>query len=114
MSFCEGVSPSRFSQHLFRQELQIDPSHVIGVVREAIQAMPIASRDVCVHLHPEDAQLVQETLSTTDGERAWSIVEDPLIERGGCTVIAESSRVDAQAQTRLNAIISRVAGDERQ
>ena len=38
-------------KQLFRREIKINPSHVIGVVREAIQALPIASRSVRVHLH---------------------------------------------------------------
>jgi len=101
-------------KQLFRRELQVDPSHVVGVVREAIQVLPGSSRDIRVHLHPDDAHLVDELLSSADGERAWSIVEDPLISRGGCDVIAENSKVDAQAETRLKAIINKITGDERQ
>lgn len=100
-------------KQLFRREIQIDPGHVIGVVREAIQLLPVASREVKIHLHPEDAKLVLESLSPTEGERAWSVVEDPLISRGGCKVSSENSHIDAQADTRLQAVINRIAGDER-
>lgn len=101
-------------KQLFRRELAIDPSHVIGVVREAMQLLPVASRTIEVHLHPEDAQLVRESLSPTAGERAWTIVEDPLISRGGCQVTTDNSQIDAQAETRLNAIVNSITGDERQ
>lgn len=102
-------------QQLFRREIRAEPSHVIGVVREALQLLPIASQDVRVRLHPDDAQLVRESLSKTSEDRqAWSIVEDPLIDRGGCTVTTENSQVDAQAQTRLRTVIGAIAGDERQ
>ncbi len=101
-------------QQLFRRELQTDPGHVVGVVREAIKILPGASRDVSVYLHPEDAQLVKERLTPTDGERAWSIVEDPLISRGGCRVRSENSQVDAQTEKRLSSIINRITGDDRQ
>ena len=101
-------------KQLFRREIRIEPTHVIGVVREAIQLLPIASRNVQVHLHPEDAALVRETLSPTEGELAWSIAEDPLITRGGCRVTTENSQVDATAESRLQALISAVAGDQRQ
>jgi len=101
-------------KQLFRRELAIDPGHVIGVVREAMQLLPVASRTIEVHLHPEDAQLVRESLSPTAGERAWTIVEDPLISRGGCQVTTDNSQIDAQAETRLNAIVNSIAGDERQ
>lgn len=100
-------------KQLFRREIKIDPSHVIGVVREAIQLLPVASRTVQVHLHPDDAALVRETLSPAEGEPAWSIVEDPLITHGGCKVTTENSQVDATAEARLQAVINATFGDER-
>ena len=101
-------------KQLFRRELKVDPTHVIGVVRDAIKLLPVASRNVEVHLHPEDATLVRESLSPAEGERAWQIVEDPLISRGGCKITTDNAQVDAQAETRLNAIINAITGDERQ
>jgi len=101
-------------RQLFRREVRSEPTHIIGVVREAVQLLPAASRSVRVHLHPEDATLVRETLSTAEGELAWSIVEDPLVSHGGCQVITENSQIDATAESRLQAVISAVAGDERQ
>jgi flagellar assembly protein FliH len=66
-----------------------------------------------VHLHPDDAALIRENLAPTDGEPAWVVVEDPLMTRGGCRVSAENSNIDASAETRLNALIQSIAGDER-
>ncbi len=101
-------------KQLFRREIKINPPHVIGVVREAIQALPIASRSVQVHLHPDDAALVRDTLRPADGEPAWVIVEDPLASRGGCRVTTENSQIDASAESRLHAVISACFGDERE
>ena len=101
-------------RQLFRREIRIDPSHVIGVVREAIQLLPVASRNVQLHLHPDDAALVRESLSPADGDLAWAIVEDPLISKGGCRGTTENSQIDATAEARLQAVISSIAGDERQ
>ncbi len=100
-------------RQLFRREIRLDPTHIIGVVREAIQKLPIASRNAQVHLHPDDATLVRESLAPAEGEPAWSIVEDPLIARGGCKVTTDSSQIDATAEARLNAVISAALGDER-
>lgn len=100
-------------KQLFRREIKLNPSHVIGVVREAIQLLPIASRSVHVHLHPEDAILVRESLAPAEGEPAWTIVEDPLITRGGCNVITDNSQIDATVDARLQAAINAVLGEER-
>ncbi|MGB5352617.1 MAG: FliH/SctL family protein, partial [Woeseia sp.] len=48
------------TRKLFRRELKLDPGHIVGVVREAVGLLPIASRDVRVHLHPDDATLIRE------------------------------------------------------
>ena len=100
-------------KQLFRREIHIDPGHVIGVVREAIQLLPIATRQILIYMHPEDAKLVSEALTTTAGDRAWSIMEDPLINRGGCKVVAGNSHIDAQNESRLQAVINSIRGDER-
>ena len=100
-------------KQLFRREIKLNPSHVIGVVREAIQLLPIASRTVQVHLHPDDAILVRESLAPAEGEPAWTIVEDPLIAKGGCNVTTENSQIDATAEARLQAAINAVLGEDR-
>lgn len=100
-------------KQLFRREIKLNPSHIIGVVREAVQALPIASRQVHVHLHPDDATLIRESLTPAEGEPAWSIVEDPLTSKGGCRVTTENSQIDATAESRLHAVIGRCLGEER-
>ena len=100
-------------KQLFRREIKVNPTHVIGVVREAIQLLPIASRNVRVHLHPDDASLVRDTLTPAEGEPAWLIVEDPLVTQGGCRVTTENSQIDATAEARLHAAINAALGDER-
>ena len=100
-------------KQLFRREIKINPTHVIGVVREAVQLLPISSRNVQVHLHPDDASLVRDSLSPAEGEPAWSIVEDPLITHGGCRITTDNSQIDATAEARLQAVINNILGDER-
>lgn len=105
------------AKQLFRREIQIDPSHVIGVVRDTVPLLPVASRDVKVHLHPDDAALVRESFADGGDDLAWGIVEDPLLSRGGLKVSSEHSHIDAQAETRFQAIVDviveKIAGDER-
>lgn len=100
-------------KHLVRRELRIDPTQVIAIIRETVALLPAAARDVRVHLHPEDAALVREKLATPQTERAWTIVEDPVLGRGGCRVTAENSLIDARLETRLGAAISQVLGNDR-
>jgi flagellar assembly protein FliH len=101
------------AKQLVRRELRADPSQVIGIVRDTVALLPISARNVRVHLHPEDANLLREKLAETTADRAWSIVEDPVQSRGGCRVTTENSQIDARLETRLGAALSTLLGDER-
>jgi flagellar assembly protein FliH len=101
-------------KQMVRRELKTDPAQVIGVIRECVGRLPVAARDVRVKLHPQDAAVVRELLTTTPGtERAWNIVEDPALTRGGCIVVTDSSHIDARLDSRLNAVVAAAFGDER-
>ncbi|MCK4950324.1 MAG: flagellar assembly protein FliH [Gammaproteobacteria bacterium] len=100
-------------RQLVRREIKTDPGQVVAVVREAVAALPVVSRNIRLHLHPEDAVIVQEALSLSESERAWAVIEDPSINRGGCRVISENSQVDATLEARLAQIIASVFGGER-
>jgi len=100
-------------KQILRRELKTDPAQVIAVIRESVARLPAAARDIRVQLHPEDAAIVREYLSAPNSDRAWTIVEDPSMSRGGCLVRTDSSQVDARLDSRLNAIVSAALGDER-
>jgi len=101
------------AKQLLRRELKTDPAQVIAVVRETVGLLPAAARDVRVHLHPEDAAVVREKLATPSADRAWSIVEDPVMTRGGCRVTTDTAQIDARLETRIGGVISAILGDER-
>jgi|SRR5689334_3054129 flagellar assembly protein FliH len=100
-------------KQMVRRELRTDPAQVIAIIRESVGRLPAASRDIRVHLHPEDAAVVREHLSAPTTDRAWNIVEDPAMSRGGCVVRTDTSQIDARLDSRLNAVVSAAFGDER-
>lgn len=102
------------ARQIVRRELKTDPTQIIGIIREAIAKLPVAAREVRVHLHPEDAAVVRENLAPTESERAWALVEDPVMARGGCQITSATSRIDARLETRLGAILSELMGTQRQ
>jgi len=102
------------ARQIVRRELKIDPTQIIGIIRDAIAALPVAAREVRVHLHPEDAAVVRQNLAPTESERAWTMIEDPVMARGGCQITTTTSRIDARLETRLAAILSELMGTERQ
>ncbi len=104
------------ARQIIRRELKVDPGEVVAVVRDALAALPAASRRVQVHLHPADAKVVHELMHPGAGgeEPTWRIVEDPSLTRGGCRVHTEHSQIDATVETRVAAIAAQLFGGERE
>ena len=102
------------ARQIVRRELRQDPTQIIGIVREAVAQLPVAAREVRVQLHPEDAAIVREHLAPAERERAWTLIEDPMMMRGGCQVVSASSRIDVRLETRLGALLTELMGGERE
>jgi flagellar assembly protein FliH len=101
------------ARQLVRRELRAQPEQIIAVIRETLALLPASSRDVRIVLHPDDAALVRTRLAEPNAERAWTLIEDPVVGRGGCRVNSEDSFIDAQVESRLGAAIAAALGDER-
>jgi flagellar assembly protein FliH len=100
-------------KQLLRRELKTQPEQIVGVVREAVGALSDAAREVRVHLHPDDAAVLREILVEPGNDRAWRIVEDPVLTRGGCRVRSENSTVDARLEARIGAAVALALGEAR-
>lgn len=97
------------ASRVITRELQLSPDLIARAVREAAAALPAATRELRVHVHPEDLALLQE-LGTAESH--WQLLADPALARGGCQLESERSRLDARVETRLAAVIDAVLGDD--
>ncbi|MBW7930362.1 MAG: flagellar assembly protein FliH [Gammaproteobacteria bacterium] len=100
-------------RQLVRREMQLDPSHIAGTVREALAVLPMTANDVVVRVHPQDAAVLQDCLAPAAGSRAWRIEADPLLERGGCIITSAGSQIDGRLETRLARTIATLFDDAR-
>ena len=100
------------AKHLVRRELRIDPTQVIGIIRHTVGLLPVANRDLKVHLHPDDAAIVREKLAAPSGEPEWVLKEDPLMARGGCRLTTATSSGDARLESRVAEAVNSLLGDE--
>ena len=101
------------SGQLVRRELKLDPSHIIGIIREGLTALPSSSGEPIIKLHPEDADVVQQCLATSEADRAWRIEADPAMHRGGCVIVTADSQVDGRLETRLGRVLATMFEGER-
>jgi flagellar assembly protein FliH len=90
-------------------ELRLAPELIARAVRQAASALPAATRELRVHVHPDDLALLQELGAA---ESHWQLLADPALARGDCQLESARSRLDARVETRLAAIIDAVLGDD--
>jgi flagellar assembly protein FliH len=100
------------AKHLVRRELRIDPTQIIGIIRHTVGLLPVATRDLKVHLHPDDAAIVRDKLATPSGEPEWVLKEDPLLARGGCRLTTATASIDARLESRVAEAVNGLLGDE--
>ena len=98
--------------HILRRELKSDPSQIIGSVRDCMEALPVAARNVRLFLHPEDARLVREH-AAGDDSGTWKLEEDGSLSRGSLRVESETSYIDGRIESRLNEIVGSALGTRR-
>ncbi len=101
------------ARQIVRRELKAEPAQVVGVVKEALSILPSGVQNIKVYLSPEDARLVSDIMLSNVGERKWQVVEDPVMEQGGCRIETNASTVDATIDSRIAAIAARLMGGER-
>ncbi|MDE2316327.1 MAG: flagellar assembly protein FliH [Xanthomonadaceae bacterium] len=89
-------------------ELKLSPELVAHAVREAAGALPAATRELRVRLHPQDLALLQ---SLGAAEKHWTLQADPALTRGDCVLESERSRLDARVESRLAALADAVLGE---
>lgn len=106
------------AKQVVRRELHTEQGEIVGIIREAMTALPASTRKITLNIHPDDGELIRNAFSLGQSDQSdelrWNVVEDPLITRGGCKISTENSRVDATVEARLNRVISTLLGGERE
>lgn len=85
---------------MLRDTLKVQPERVLPVVREAIGCLPRITQPATLTLHPDDATLVRDAMSSELTEAGWRVRADATLTRGGCRVETAESRIDATMEHR--------------
>jgi len=99
------------ARRLVQQELELDPTRVLGVVREAVAALDGSGRQLRVMAHADDVRLIQENLVTPPDFAELRVIADPTLARGDCRVVTESAQIDARLDTRHANLAQSLIGD---
>ena len=58
-------------------------------------------------------ELIREVYALGETEVGWTMSEDPVINRGGCKVVTDTSQIDATLESRLATLIAPLLASAR-
>jgi len=93
----------RVCRAVLHRELTTDSDTIAKVLADALDALGESHSSVELTLHPADALLCRELGVVANGD--ISIREDSELQRGGLLLRSQQELIDAQLETRLQAIL---------
>lgn len=91
------------TQSVVQRELLTDSSHIVSLVKNAVQVLPIGSKNIRVCLNPDDLAAVEAYVA--EQQLAWSFFGDRELLPGGCRIETPESRVDFSVSSRLQTVL---------
>lgn len=101
------------AKQMVRTSLAVKPESLLLVLGEAIRTFPELEQSARLVLHPDDAALVRDVVmrEAESPIRAWSIIEDAAITRGGCRIQTSATDIDATVENRWRRIALALGSD---
>ncbi|MDH5736096.1 MAG: FliH/SctL family protein, partial [Gammaproteobacteria bacterium] len=92
---------------LLKKECATDASHIQGIIHEALEFLPVKSRDIKIRLNPADLELLKHSGLALEQEQS-SYVADASVTQGGCLVESDQSHIDATLETRVQQVVDQL------
>lgn len=92
------------TESVVQRELIIDSSHIVTLVKTAVNTLPVGSKSLRVCLNPDDLAAV-ETYAE-EQQLNWQFVGDQQLAPGGCRIETSESRVDFSVEKRLQTVLT--------
>ncbi len=97
------------ARQVVRQAIAVKPELLLETLRQALAQMPHLHTTISVH--PDDAALVRSYLGDQLAHAGHRLHEDLRMQRGGCTVEAGGSQIDASITTRWKRTVESLGSD---
>ncbi|MDD1792455.1 flagellar assembly protein FliH [Enterovibrio sp. ZSDZ42] len=96
---------------VIQTEVATNPQIILHTLREAVNALPMAGRQITIYLQPEDLDVVMNAYSEASlRDREWRLIEEPALNRGDIQVACGDSVVDYRMEDRTKQILARFLG----
>ncbi|WP_407331071.1 flagellar assembly protein FliH [Enterovibrio sp. 27052020O] len=96
---------------VIQTEVVTNPQMILNTLREAVNALPMAGRQITIYLHPDDMDVVTAAHSEASlRDREWRLMSEPALNRGDIQVACGDSVVDYRIEDRIKQILARFVG----
>lgn len=93
------------ARQVVHRTLRVEPEWVVALVQELLHAEPALQGEPRLLLHPDDLQLVRDSLGSELQSAGWQLRADDTLARGGCRVRSAIGEMDATLETRWKRVV---------
>ncbi|PKO33474.1 MAG: flagellar assembly protein FliH [Betaproteobacteria bacterium HGW-Betaproteobacteria-7] len=101
------------ADQITRAHIVVREDALLPPIREAIATLPLHHAHITLRLNPADAADVRRLLGDELAQSGTQIIEDQLISRGGCVLLAGASEVDATLETRRKRVLETIGAEPK-
>src|SRR5712672_950502 len=109
-AFAQGLAEGREAG---RGEVRAQVERLAGMFYDLAKPFEVLNAEVERELLTLAMALARQIVRRELKTDPTTIIEDPVMARGGCQITTTTSRIDARLETRLAAILSELMGTER-
>lgn len=96
------------ARQMVQQTLKTQPEILLNTIRAAITSLPHFNQGAHLVLHPDDAEIVRNSMGEQLTHTGWKVFEDVLIARGGARIETAHSQIDATLENRWQRIVAAI------
>lgn len=98
----------KVTRQVIRCELALQPTQLLALVEEAVNALPAVPETLHVLMNPDEFQRIQ-TAAPQKAE-AWGLTPSADLNPGECRVVTETSELDIGCEHRLQQCMEKLTG----
>lgn len=91
------------TQSVVQRELVTDSSHILELVKTAVDTLPVGSKNIRISLNPDDLAVIESYAE--EQQLDWKFLGDSQLQPGGCRIETPESRVDFSVSLRLQSVL---------
>ncbi|WP_312816193.1 flagellar assembly protein FliH [Atlantibacter subterraneus] len=98
----------KVTRQVIRCELALQPTQLLALVEEAINALPAVPETLHVLMNPEEFQRIQT--AAPDKVNEWGLAAAAELNPGECRVVTDTSELDIGCEHRLHQCMEKLTG----